>query len=292
MEEDDCPKCEVAAGWIMTFADLMSLLMCFFVLLLSFSEMDVLKYKQVAGSMKFAFGVQREIKADEIPKGTSVIAKEFSPGKPKPTPIPEVRQVTTKEFKQNLDFTDSETKNNASKNAGSMDMENLKEELAEKARQKAEEIKEALKKEIEEGLVEVDTQDTQIVIRIREKGSFSSGSAEIQKEFYPVMQRVSKALNTIEGKISVAGHTDNIPIRTRIFPSNWILSAARAANVVHFMTSKGGVSPQRVEIRAHADMLPLVDNKTNANRAKNRRVEILVIGDESTQSAIKSKLGQ
>lgn len=69
-EKKDKPE-EPAAGWIMTFADLMSLLMCFFVLLLSFSEMDVQKYKQIAGSMKIAFGVQRIVPAHEIPKGTS-----------------------------------------------------------------------------------------------------------------------------------------------------------------------------------------------------------------------------
>ena len=70
-----------------TFADLMALLMCFFVLLLSFSEMDVQKYKQVAGSMAAAFGVQNKVQAKDIPKGTSVIAQEFSPGKPQPTLI-------------------------------------------------------------------------------------------------------------------------------------------------------------------------------------------------------------
>ena len=68
--------------WMGTFADLMSLLMCFFVLLLSFSEMDVLKFKQIAGSMKFAFGVQNKIEVKDIPKGTSIIAQEFRPGKP------------------------------------------------------------------------------------------------------------------------------------------------------------------------------------------------------------------
>ena len=67
-------------GWVMTFADLMSLLMCFFVLLLAFSEMDVSKYKEMAGSMKNAFGVQREVKVKEPPKGINIIAREFSPG--------------------------------------------------------------------------------------------------------------------------------------------------------------------------------------------------------------------
>ncbi len=288
MEEEECPDCPEMAGWIMTFADLMSLLMCFFVLLLSFSEMDVLKYKQVAGSMQFAFGVQREIKADEIPKGTSVIAKEFSPGKPEPTPIPEVRQVTTDEFKTNLDFTDSESKKDESKSAASI--EQLKKEMAEKAKEKAEEIKKALKKEIDDGLVKVSTKNEQVVISIREKGSFSSGKANIQKGFYPVMKRVSKALNSIKGRILVAGHTDNVPIRTTQFPSNWVLSAARAANVVHFMTTEGRVSPKRVEIRAHADMSPINNNKTAKNRAKNRRVEIVVLGDESTAAKIKASI--
>jgi chemotaxis protein MotB len=77
-----------AAGvpaWVMTFADLMTLLMCFFVLLLAFSEMDVMKFKQLSGSMKNAFGVQAEIEVKSIPKGTSVIAQEFSPGRKGPS---------------------------------------------------------------------------------------------------------------------------------------------------------------------------------------------------------------
>ena len=98
-----------APAWVMTFADLMSLLMCFFVLLLSFSEMDLLKFKQIAGSMKAAFGVQREIKSDESPKGTSIIAREFSPGRPTPTLINEIRQNTIDESKQTLEFTDAVT---------------------------------------------------------------------------------------------------------------------------------------------------------------------------------------
>ena len=90
-------KCKCPAGipaWVLTFADLMSLLMCFFVLLLSFAEMDVLKFKQIAGSLKVAFGVQRDVRAVEIPKGVNIVAKEFSPAPPQPTVINEVRQKT------------------------------------------------------------------------------------------------------------------------------------------------------------------------------------------------------
>jgi chemotaxis protein MotB len=91
------PEKKESAGvpaWVMTFADLMTLLMCFFVLLLAFSEMDIAKFKQLSGSMKDAFGVQAEVEVRTIPKGTSVIAQEFSPGKPEQTPMNEVRQFT------------------------------------------------------------------------------------------------------------------------------------------------------------------------------------------------------
>ena len=91
------------AGWLATFADLMSLLMCFFVLLQSFSEMDVLKFKRLAGSMKSAFGVQQKMRVNDPPKGTSIIAQEFSLGTPSPTPLNEIWQKTTDESRNSLD---------------------------------------------------------------------------------------------------------------------------------------------------------------------------------------------
>jgi len=94
-EECDCPECEEGVpAWVMTFADLMTLLMCFFVLLLSFSIMDAQKFQKAAGSLREAFGVQRIVPDGEIPQGESIIAQEFSPGKPEPTPIQIVQQKT------------------------------------------------------------------------------------------------------------------------------------------------------------------------------------------------------
>ncbi len=95
---DDTPQKKPDAGipaWVMTFADLMSLLLSFFVLLLSFSEMDVNKYKMIAGSMSEAFGVQRKIKVNEPPRGISVVAREFSPALPQPTVLNVVQQQTS-----------------------------------------------------------------------------------------------------------------------------------------------------------------------------------------------------
>ncbi|TCT22861.1 type VI secretion system protein TssL, long form [Thiobaca trueperi] len=266
-EETECPECPAGIPeWVMTFADLMSLMMCFFVLLLSFSEMDVLKFKQIAGSMQVAFGVQREDKsAMAVPMGTSIIAQEFSSAQPDPTPLNQVQQQTTDTSKQYLD---------------------IKDPAVEDAENKAEELQEALKTEIKEGLLEVSTIDDQVIVRIREKGSFPSASSKVDEAFMAVLTKISDALNQVEGRILVAGHTDNIPIQTREFASNWILSGARAAAVADTLTERGSVAHERVEIRAYADNRPLEPNDTPEGRAKNRRVEIIVLGDRGANAAL------
>ena len=275
MSEDcECPPCEDGLPpWLATFADLMSLLMCFFVLLLSFAEMDVLKFKQVAGAMKLAFGVQRDVKATEIPKGTSVIAQQYSPGKPvEISPMEIMREKTTDDTKQNLDFTDSTSKNAAA-------------EAAAQARQAAQEEAEELKKEladaIGDGLLEVEAFNDRVLIRIRERGSFGSGKAELKKEFLPILKLIGSVLNQRDGLFIISGHTDDIPIETKKFRSNWDLSAARAASVVHYLIREGDVDPERMEIRAMSDNEPIVPNDSWENRAQNRRVEISVLHGNS-----------
>lgn len=254
-----------APAWAITFADLMSLLMSFFVLLLSFSEMDVLKFKQIAGSLSHAFGVQREIKAKEIPKGLSVIAKEFSAGKPDPTIMNEVRQHTTDENKKFLDVGDMQ------------DVEALIKEVHAQVEEDAAQIKEAFKDEIESGLIEVETEEQRIIIRIREKGSFPSGSAVLIGGFEPIVAKISGVLKGTDGKVIVAGHTDNIPIANARFRSNWELSAARAVSVLHHLLATKDIEADRFLIEGYGESRPVVPNDSRANRALNRRVEIVLI---------------
>ena len=150
-------------AWVMTFADLMTLLMCFFVLLLAFSEMDVLKFKQLSGSMKEAFGVHAEIEVKSIPKGTSVVAREFSPGKPDPTALPSVRQFTIDSNQSTLDLLHRRNE----------EMEKRLKEIEEEEKR----IRAALQDEIENGSVAVETEGLKVIIRILEKASFESGDA-------------------------------------------------------------------------------------------------------------------
>ena len=273
-EEAEEKKCEEGApAWLATFADLMSLLMCFFVLLLAFSELDVLKFKQLAGSMSAAFGVQREIKTKEIPKGTSVIAKEFSPGRPKPTALKVLRQQTTNDRKRDLDFRDG-------KRIGKGDTK--------KTAARIENLKKALQSQITKGSIEVTGNDVRTIIRIREKGSFPSGSARINPSFSPVMKKIAETVKQTPGQIHIAGHTDNVPINTFRFKSNWELSSARAVSILNELIRHERIDNNRLVIQGHADTKPLVPNTTAANRAINRRVEITIIKTQNTINEVPS----
>jgi chemotaxis protein MotB len=271
--------------WMATFADLMSLLMCFFVLLLSFSEMDVLKYKQIAGSMKNAFGVQDEVNAKAIPKGTSIIAQEFSAGRPQPTVVNVVKQQTSDNMKQSLETGQGHRGEESKAKAEDIDpkseiaqeilMQKL-EMLKEMTEKDAKALKESLKEEIQDGKIDIESGFQSITIRIREKGSFASGSATLNYNFVPVMVKIRTILRGVSGRIAVEGHTDNIPISTVLFPSNWHLSAERALSVAHELLKEDSIDSSRFMVVGYSDTKPYVPNDSFTNRSRNRRVEIVV----------------
>ncbi|MEL0637934.1 flagellar motor protein MotB [Marinomonas sp. TI.3.20] len=287
-EEQDCPECvEGLPAYMGTFADLMSLLMCFFVLLLSFAEMDVLKFKQLAGSMREAFGVQKEVKAETIPMGTSIIAQEFSPGKPEPTPINEVRQkaddrpdntleVLCKPGTAEMDDHDGAGKPSQAIliDKSSADLE--REKKIKQTEETAQQIASVMSEQISKGTVEVETQEQTITIRLKDKGTFESGSAQLNYDFIPVIDMIRDILVNVKGSISVEGHTDNIPIDGKRFKSNWQLSSARAISVAEELFASGKLNQSRFAVTGFADTRPLVPNDTPADRATNRRVEIVI----------------
>ncbi|UXI00670.1 flagellar motor protein MotB [Photobacterium sp. TY1-4] len=292
--EDEC-KCPPPGlpPWMGTFADLMSLLMCFFVLLLSFSEMDVLKFKQIAGSMKFAFGVQNMLEVKDIPKGTSVIAQEFRPGRPEPTPIEVIMQQTIDMTQRSLDFHEGEsdraggTQRDAGQLTGGQSAQlstelnqNDQSEMMEAQQQLMEVLQQALNREIEDGAIEVENFGQQVVIRIKEKGSFPAGSAFLQPKFRPLVRQIADLVKDVPGVIRVSGHTDNQKLDSELYRSNWDLSAQRAVSVAQEMEKVDGFDHKRLRVMGLADTAPLNDNKTEAQRVANRRVEISIMQGE------------
>ncbi len=280
---DEDEECECPAGlpaWMATFADLMSLLMCFFVLLLSFSEMDAMKFKRLAGSMAQAFGVQNKLKVTDVPKGTSIIAQEFSPGTPSPTPINEIWQKTEDITEMSLEVQCAQEYDveagDIDKEAGvQLKIKQRLEQLINETKQDALELANELKDQIVAGEIEIETDGNKIIIRIREKGSFKSGSHVMNDDYYDVMDDIRAVLLQKPGMIQVQGHTDDIPIRSSRYRSNWELSTSRAVSVAQALMD-GKVSPRRFEVSGFADTRPLISNTNSANRARNRRVEIVI----------------
>ncbi len=297
-EECKCPP-PGAPAYLATFADLMSLLMCFFVLLLAFSEMDVLKFKQIAGSMKFAFGVQNKIEVDDIPKGTSVIAMEFRPGRPDPTPIETIQQQTMEMTQQVIEFQAGEEDSaggrqeqredqTGGQSALNAEEQEVAEALAEAAQERINEtvkkLAEELEQQIVDGAIELESLGQQIIIRIRENGAFPSGSSFLQPRFRPIVQQIGRMLVDIPGEITVSGHTDDFQVADELHLNNWDLSAKRAVSVASELVRAPGFDRNRLMVVGHADTRPLVPNDSELNRRRNRRVEIAIMQGKPKES--------
>lgn len=290
--EDECPKCppEGLPAWMGTFADLMSLLMCFFVLLLAFSEMDVLKFKQIAGSMKFAFGVQNKIEVKDIPKGTSVIAMEFRPGRPDPTPIENIQQQTIDMTQEMLEFQagDEDSAGGRQKQRGEQrggaaqqtatDQSSAAQQQAsqEQTNELMKKVAQQLQRQILDGSIEMESLGQQIIIRIRENGSFSAGSAFLQPQFRPILLEIGALLADVPGEIEISGHSDSQQISNELYRSNWDLSAQRAVAVAEEIRRADGFDEQRMRVVGKADTAPLSTNTNSDERSRNRRVEITI----------------
>ncbi|MGH8195690.1 MAG: flagellar motor protein MotB [Woeseiaceae bacterium] len=247
------------APWVMTFADLMTLLMCFFVLMLSFSEMDVARFKLLSGSVKDAFGVQTIVDARTIPKGTSIIAQEFSPGVPDPTAMNVVNQFTVDSNDDTLEALAAQAR--------------LAQETADHVRR----IRAALYEEIANGSVSVQTEGLKIIIHILENASFDSGYADVRPEFLPVLTKIGGLIDGNSGTVTVSGHTDNVPIANERFRSNWELSTSRAVSVAHELLRTSSLDERRFVVTGHADTQPRAANDSEENRARNRRVDISIV---------------
>jgi chemotaxis protein MotB len=240
-DEDDDSR-----GWIVTFADLMALLLTFFVLLVSLSEIDVQKYRELVVELTDAFSTRPPLPVTRVEPPAALL-------EPKPPPDPETRVEPRVEQRDD----------------GRLVRENYELALRE------------LAAEIDADQLEVERDANRIVLRIREEGVFRSGSEQIDERYLPTIERIGEVVQRMRGQVQVAGHTDDRPIASARFRSNWELSAARAVTVAHHLMDRDGAEPARFEVTGFADTRPLVANDSDPARARNRRVEIVVTRDVS-----------
>ena len=272
MDERPVRKKAGIPGWVVTFADLMSLLMCFFVLLLSFSEIDAQRFERLAGELAEAFGVQRDVPASQIPMGTSPALKNFSPGRPTPAPPDTIEQSTTSR-ERHLDTGRSQEGRESSQ-----------------AVQVANKVEALLEGSAMEERMQVKTERERVVIRIDEQGTFDSGSARVLPSFRDLLDEMATALVGLPGIVSVDGHTDSVPISDSRYKSNWALSAARASSVATALLANAELAPERFMVRGFAATRPLDTSETPEAHSRNRRVEITIDLSESPVASSRAKL--
>lgn len=215
--------------WLLTYADMITLLVALFIMLYSMSAVNQEKFGALAQSMRREFQALPEHNGGKV-VGTGNIVD----------PI-EQQAVRLQQFLQ------------------------------------------------EKGLqtqVRVRHEERGLVISLLSDGTlFDLGSADLKPSAKQVLDRVAEVLRAVPNPVLIEGHTDNLPIRTVQYPSNWELSAARAARVLRYLVQKGGIPTERLIAVGYADTRPLVPNSSPANRAQNRRVDIAVL--KTSQNALR-----
>ena len=233
-EERRPPKEECEGGapeWMTTFADMTTLLLTFFVLLLSFAQMDIVKFRRIMGSIREAFGVQR------------IEVGEFFSMSTEPVQIFDYQKRDSVIEMYYADMYEA--------------------------------IKKAIEKADLSDSVEVLVSNRGVIVRAKEKVLFDLGKAELKKGAYPLLDKLVSLMKQFPRyKLAIEGHTDDLPINTPRFPSNWELSSARATRVLRYFISKG-IPPERLIAVGYGETRPLVPNDSPKNRAKNRRVEFV-----------------
>lgn len=249
-------------GWKDTFSDLMNLLLCFFVLLYSMSNVDEVKYAELVASLSNSFSI-------------------FSGGA---QAIGEGMLVSSGATQlNNLDEYISDMGKAQESENEEDPLAELEKKQEEEQREKTEQlysevVGEAEQKHLQDSVdVTIDDSYQYVMISLSGDLLFESGSAEIPSGAKKVLSRVGDILKNYSDKlIKIEGHTDNVPINSAAYPSNLWLSTARATKVLEYLSENKGLKRKNLEASGRGEVVPVADNSTAKGRARNRRVEIKI----------------
>ncbi len=248
--------------WLVSYADFITLLFAFFVVMYSISSVNEGKYRVLSDSISSAFN----------PSEAGLPIKLNNPLK---------APIVSRAAMSSQDSSDTQSLSAyGGVEASRKDKINL--------RKIASRISKDLSPLIDNKFVKVKKNDLWIEIEIKSSVLFGSGRASLQAKARPVLRDVAKVLSDFNNQIQVEGFTDNVPIDTEDFQSNWELSAARAANVVHLF-SRAGVKPSRLSAVGYGEFKPIADNNTAKGRQANRRVKIIVLSDAIARRTSRSE---
>ncbi|MEA1960907.1 MAG: flagellar motor protein MotB [Bacillota bacterium] len=242
---------ENSERWLITYSDLITLLMIFFVLMYTMSKVDAVKYAAVANSLSMVLKGEAMSMLDT--QGPSVIDGLSGQQVPEgPGQIPADQGQLTEIKKQIEEFILMKDTEASNKGQG----------------QVATKLSDS---------ITILEQERGLVISFKDALLFASGSDELTPNAREIITSVGESLLPIPNYIRVEGHTDNLPIHNNKFLSNWELSVLRASNVVHILQDYGGIPPDRLSIIGYSEYRPLVANEDVKTRAMNRRVDIVIL---------------
>lgn len=239
--------------WMVSYADFVTLLFAFFVVMYAMSSVNEGKYRVLADTMTDAFKV--------------------APKSPNPIQI----------GKENKVITSTNSTNEIIKPIKVLPKSERTYER--EMKQIAETVSKSVQPLIDKGLIKVSQHKLWVEVEMNSKILFSSADSELEEEALPALKALANVLKTLPNSIDVEGHTDNLPINNEVFRSNWELSASRAASVVHLFT-RYGVNPNRLSSIGYAEFRPVANNDNSEGRLRNRRVKVVILADKNARRIV------
>ncbi len=249
--------------WLVSYADFITLMFAFFVVMYSTAQVDQRKVGKLALAIQVAFqdlGV--------FPASTSSVPIANQD----PMPFNDVQEIARVERVAALGRIVPQSHGGSFGGPENAGLANLQKEL-----------EQALAPEIMRHEVALRHEHNGLVISLREIGFFSSGSAQLRANSVPTFNRIASILAERQYRLRIEGHTDNVPIHTAQFASNWELSTARATELVRLLIVKHEFLPRRLSAAGFAEFHPIASNSTAEGRALNRRVDVVILGREPTE---------
>jgi chemotaxis protein MotB len=250
-----------APKWMVTYSDMVTLILVFFILLFSMSQIDTTKFQVISESFR------------------NRMIFDFSPSPvPMENPSTEEKGQTSNELDEQPLPVDEEEKETGENDDTSQTNDSLDDLMVE--------VENYLDQNELNNVVSANRSERGVVLVLQDSILFDPGEADILPSALPFLTKVGNLLSQIDNQVKVEGHTDNVPMSSYRFPSNWELSGARASSVVRFLVEENGLPENRFAIAGYSDTRPVASNDNAVNRSKNRRVEIVII--ENSQGGERS----
>jgi len=243
--------------WLVSYADFITLLFAFFVVLYSSAQVDKRRVGQLALAIQVAFQKMGIFDASNSHPAVS---------ETEPMPFSEVQMVENAKRVQSLDRLVNSPSGILTDAPSRPDMNTIQSQLAQ-----------ALAPQIKNHTVTVTQTKEGIIVSLREVGFFDSGSTNLRPQAEPVLANFVKVIKPQQVRIRIEGHTDNVPIHNSRFDSNWELSTARATEIIKLFITKYGISPDLLSASGYAQYHPVASNDTPEGRAANRRVDLVIL---------------